>query len=160
MKNKKYRQPLDVNEIDPIILFMVLYNNSKQQGMGLLDSSGVQDIDQDEAKSLLSEQPAAYGVGMHGSIMRQRNPKKADLINEWIDFQPKTLDYVRGRVMKCSINGIELDTWGYDRDNGKGAAQACIDEAKFLQRPIEDIQGLLPSFMHKTLDEDKEVQDG
>ena len=152
MKDEKYKERLDVNEIDPIILFMVLYNNSKQQGMGFLDTSGVHNIDQDEAKALLLEQPAAQG-----SIMRQRNPKKADLINEWIDFQPKMLDYVRGRVMKCNINGIELDTWGYDRDNGEGAAQACIDEAMEIQN---DNSSLFNKDLRKMLDEDKEVQDG
>lgn len=36
-------------------------------------------------------------------------------------------DYLKGRVMKINLEGNELDTWGYDRDNGEGAAQKIID---------------------------------
>lgn len=36
-------------------------------------------------------------------------------------------DYLQGRVMKIDLKGDELDTWGYDRDNGDGAAQRALD---------------------------------
>lgn len=36
-------------------------------------------------------------------------------------------DYLHGRVMKVHIGGDEFDPWGYDRDNGEGAAQRVID---------------------------------
>lgn len=35
-------------------------------------------------------------------------------------------DYLKGRVMKVDLDGDELDTWGYDRDNGEGAAEHAI----------------------------------
>jgi hypothetical protein len=35
-------------------------------------------------------------------------------------------DYIKGRVMKVDLSGDELDTWGYDRDNGQGAAELAI----------------------------------
>lgn len=35
-------------------------------------------------------------------------------------------DYVKGRVMKVNLTGDEFDPWGYDRDNGEGAAAAVI----------------------------------
>ena len=35
-------------------------------------------------------------------------------------------DYLKGRVMKIDLSGNELDTWGYDRDNGQGAAEKAI----------------------------------
>jgi hypothetical protein len=117
MKDEKYKERLDVSEIDPIILFMILYNNSKQQGMGFLQISGVQDIDQDQAAQILKQQP----------------PCPVHFRKKTNGFQPRMLDYVNGRVMKCSINGEELDTWGYDRDNGEGAAQKSIDEAMEVQ---------------------------
>lgn len=35
-------------------------------------------------------------------------------------------DYLRGRVMKVDIGGELLDPWGYDRDNGAGAAKRAL----------------------------------
>jgi hypothetical protein len=37
-------------------------------------------------------------------------------------------DYLHGRVMKVCIpkDGKSLEEWGYDRDNGKGAASRAI----------------------------------
>ncbi len=43
------------------------------------------------------------------------------LLKQGTDF-----DYLKGRVMKINLKGDELDTWGYDRDNGAGAAQKAI----------------------------------
>lgn len=39
-------------------------------------------------------------------------------------------DYLQGRVMKIDLAGDELDTWGYDRDNGEGAAKQAISALK------------------------------
>lgn len=36
-------------------------------------------------------------------------------------------DYLKGRVMKLELKGDNLDPWGYDRDNGIGAAKRAID---------------------------------
>jgi len=36
-------------------------------------------------------------------------------------------DYLKGRVMKVELGNDSLDPWGYDRDNGPGAAQRAID---------------------------------
>lgn len=36
-------------------------------------------------------------------------------------------DYVQGRVMKVDLSGDSFSPWGYDRDNGKGAAETIID---------------------------------
>lgn len=38
-------------------------------------------------------------------------------------------DYLKGRVMKVRINGDSFDEWGYDCDNGQGAAQRAISAA-------------------------------
>lgn len=35
-------------------------------------------------------------------------------------------DYHKGRVMKVDLGGDVLDTWGYDRDNGEGAAERAL----------------------------------
>lgn len=39
-------------------------------------------------------------------------------------------DYLKGRVMKVDLSGDELDTSGYDRDNGQGAAERAITELR------------------------------
>lgn len=38
-----------------------------------------------------------------------------------------SFDYIQGRVLKINLGKAELDPWGYDRDNGQGAAQRAID---------------------------------
>ena len=35
-------------------------------------------------------------------------------------------DYLAGRVMKIAIDGDDIDTWGYNRDNGSNAAENVI----------------------------------
>ena len=40
--------------------------------------------------------------------------------------QTTYFDYVHGRVMKIDLKGDALSTWGYDRDNGAGAAELAI----------------------------------
>lgn len=46
------------------------------------------------------------------------------LLEQCTDF-----DYLKGRVMKIDLSGDTLNTWGYDRDNGEGAAERAINEA-------------------------------
>ena len=41
-------------------------------------------------------------------------------------------DYVNGRVMKSDLSGDEFDTWGYDRDNGEGAAEKALKKAGLI----------------------------
>jgi len=36
-------------------------------------------------------------------------------------------DYLKGRVMKVDLFSDDLDPWGYDRDNGPGAASRAIE---------------------------------
>ena len=38
-------------------------------------------------------------------------------------------DYLKGRVMRVDLSGDSLDPWGYDRDNGEGAAENAILKA-------------------------------
>lgn len=40
-----------------------------------------------------------------------------------------SFDYLFGRVMKVDLSKNTFDSWGYDRDNGQGAAQAAIFQA-------------------------------
>lgn len=49
---------------------------------------------------------------------------------EKILLRQTSFDYLQGRVMKIDLSGDEFDPWGYDRDNGQGAAQRLIDELR------------------------------
>ena len=134
---KKYKERLDVSDINPVLLFMVLFNLSKQQGYGVLDGSGRNSMTYSEAHDELFEHPLAIEVGRKE---RQLAPTQV-VAGELFIHKPRMLDYVRGRVMKCTINGKELDTWGYDRDNGEGAAAEAVAAARELQK---DIQNIIP----------------
>lgn len=41
--------------------------------------------------------------------------------------RPLHFDYWHGRVLKVDISGDSFDPWGYDRDNGQGAAERVIE---------------------------------
>ena len=36
-------------------------------------------------------------------------------------------DYLKGRVMKIDLTEDEVDTWGYNRDNGEKAAEIAVE---------------------------------
>lgn len=85
---------IDISKMDKAEVLRVLYNDSKQQGMGFLHARGREPLTHAEAEELLK--------------------------------QGTSFDYLHGRVMKVNIGGNSLDPWGYDRDNGQGAAQRAI----------------------------------
>ena len=57
-----------------------------------------------------------------GSQSMNEQEAAAVIKEEGMDF-----DYLRGRVMKISIEDDEIDTRLYDRDNGEGAAERAIN---------------------------------
>lgn len=42
--------------------------------------------------------------------------------------QDAYVDYLGGRVIKCDFSKDTLEPWGFDRDNGEGAAKRVIDK--------------------------------
>jgi hypothetical protein len=59
--------------------------------------------------------------------------------------QTTYFDYLKGRVMKVDLAGDELDTSGYDRDNGQGAAERVIAEL----RQTGEVNSLSIQAMHR-----------
>jgi len=58
----------------------------------------------------------------------QATPKDMTLKEAAAELERYTyFDYLKGRVMKVDLKTDMLDPWGYDRDNGPGAAQRAID---------------------------------
>jgi hypothetical protein len=86
---------IDISKLDKAEVLAALYNNSRQQGMGFLNSRGREPLTKEEAAELLKE--GTY------------------------------FDYLAGRVMKVDLKGDTLDTYGYDRDNGRGAAARALE---------------------------------
>jgi hypothetical protein len=87
-------------------LLAALFNGSRQQGMGALDTSGEVNMSEDEAQEILGKM----------------SPR--------CDF-----DYLRGRVMKIDLSGDDLDPLLYDRDNGKGAAFNAVKQYLVGDKP-------------------------
>lgn len=102
---------INIKGIDKARILAALYNASKQQGMGFLHTKGAagKDMSTAEAQAEIDARLA------HGG------PAAA------IYF-----DYLHGRVMKVDLTGDELDPWGYDRDNGAGAAERALIDAGLL----------------------------
>ncbi len=94
-------ETIDVSDIARGQLLASLYNSSKPQGLGILHFTP-EEMSPSEAVKLL-------------------NPDLG---------KPSYFDYLQGRVMKVEINGQTLDPWGYDRDNGQGAAQSVVDRIR------------------------------
>jgi hypothetical protein len=87
---------IDISEINKAELLKALYDHSQPQGMGILHYDP-RPMTLEEADELTSGDDVCL-----------------------------YFDYLKGRVMKVDISGDTLDTWGYDRDNGEGAAAAAI----------------------------------
>lgn len=68
---------------------------------------------------------AAKPQGM-GFLHYDPTPMTVKEAQEYLDAGQLCFDYLKGRVMKVNLSGDELDPWLYDRDNGKGAAEAAI----------------------------------
>lgn len=89
---------MDIKGLDKAAVLAALYNGSSQQGMGFLDLRGTSDLTVEEARQLLAKNTSKY------------------------------FDYLYGRVLKISLAGDDVDTLLYNRDNGRGAAEAIIEE--------------------------------
>lgn len=67
------------------------------------------------------------GMGfMHYQSGDMEISEAEELLTRTQDF-----DYLKGRVMKLDLSrDNQFDEWGYDRDNGRGAAQKAVDAAR------------------------------
>lgn len=87
---------IDITGLDKAEVLAALFNASKQQGMGFLDSTGARPMSVEDARRYTERGGEQY------------------------------YDYLRGRVMKVDLSKNHFDPWGYDRDNGEGAAERAL----------------------------------
>ena len=82
----------------------------------------IADLDKAEVLAALFNNSKQQGMGfMHSEGRAAMTVADASALLK----QDNYFDYLRGRVMKVSIED-SLDPWGYDRDNGEGAAEQAI----------------------------------
>jgi hypothetical protein len=86
---------IDISKLSKARVLAALFNSSRQQGLGFLDSRGAKPMSEEEAEKVIAEQGLYF-------------------------------DYLRGRVMKVSLDGDSLEPRLYDRDNGPGAAERAL----------------------------------
>jgi hypothetical protein len=63
-----------------------------------------------------------------GRLQFDPNPMTTEEAKQILDSGQTYFDYLKGRVMKVNLEGDSLDPWGFDRDNGQGAAAAAIEQ--------------------------------
>lgn len=91
---------MNIEGLSKPAVLAALFNASKQQGMGFMDSRGASSMsEEDAAEVIVGHMTAGHGM---------------------------CFDYLRGRIMKINIQHDDVNTWGYDRDNGEGAAERAI----------------------------------
>lgn len=79
-----------------------------------------------EVLAALYNNSKPQGLGMlHYNPDIMTKEKAAEILKKTEHF-----DYLLGRVMKVSLDTDELSVWGYDRDNGDGAAERALKDLK------------------------------
>ena len=91
---------MNIEGLDKAEVLAALYNGSRQQGMGFLQTRGAEGMTVEQAREELASNERGY------------------------------FDYLHGRVMKISLRGEELNTALYNRDNGQGAAESIIEDLR------------------------------
>ena len=88
---------ISIQGLNKAAVLAALYNASKPQGMGFMHYDA-KPMTTEEAQQLLDSDPCQY------------------------------FDYLKGRVMKIGLSKEEdVNTWGYNRDNGENAAEKVIE---------------------------------
>ena len=82
-------------------------------------------------------------LGMGFLAFKAADMSRAE-VQRMLDGGQTYFDYVQGRVMKVDLSGDELNTWGYNRDNGVGAAERIIGKLRNPETTPAKTQTTLP----------------
>lgn len=72
-------------------------------------------------------------VGLGFFAAKSNTKMTAEDAQKYLDKGQTYFDYLEGRVMKIDVSGDEMDPWGYDRDNGQGAANKVVEAIRKSQ---------------------------
>lgn len=98
---------VNIAGLDKVELFAALYNYAKPLGMGFMQYDPTP-LTKEAAEKLMS-------AGDDSSRMFPGFAKKG-----------LYFDYVKGRPLKINLEGDEMDTYLYNRDQGEGAAEKIV----------------------------------
>lgn len=73
-------QPIDISKLDKAEVLAALYNNSRQQGMGLLNPRGREPLTKEQAAELLKQ--TTYFDYLAGRVMKVE--LKDDILDPWL----------------------------------------------------------------------------
>lgn len=107
--------------------------DENQEDFGvIIVEEGVVDISNKDKAEVLA---ALYNNSHpHGLGLLQYNPEPMTIEQAREILKHSTyFDYLAGRVMKISLEGNIVHTWGYNRDNGNGAAERAISQCRNIQ---------------------------
>lgn len=113
---------IDISGVDKGALLAECFNGSSVSGMGVFQAGrGPKVMTYEQGREII-EQALAGNTADDNTVMfpglKRRRP---DLY----------FDYLFGRPLKIDLTGDEVDSWGYDRDNGgDGALQRLVDKVK------------------------------
>ena len=80
--------------------------------------------DKAEVLAALYNDSHPHGYGFLQFNAEPMTPEEArEILQETVNF-----DYLNGRVMKISLAGDEISVYGYDTNNGEGAAAKAISK--------------------------------
>ena len=114
---------VDISGLSKGAVLAALYNASKPLGMGMLHFDPAE-MTEEDANALIER---LTGGKLQAQYMGDADAGTSDTHAFGGASQTKLyFDYVKGRVMKVDITGDELNPWGFDRDNGEGAAERAI----------------------------------
>ncbi len=116
---------IDITGIDPAVILMMAHNNSRPLGMGFLQDRGPMSY---ETAKTITDEALSTGVD-HNDVASFKGLGGRNKPGEC------HFDYVYGRPMKFSIKDNTIpDSWGYNRDNGSGALERIIEQARTYKK--------------------------
>lgn len=95
-------------------------------GVNIIEDGIVDISNKDKAEVLAALYNNSHPHGM-GFLHYNPEPMTIEQARELLE-QTTYFDYLAGRVMKIDLGSNEVRTWGYNRNNGAGAAERVISQ--------------------------------
>lgn len=99
---------------------------TEDYGVTIVEEGVVDISNKDKAQVLMALYNNSHPHGM-GFLHFNPEPMTVEQARE-ILAKTQDFDYLAGRVMKISLKSNLVRTWGYNRDNGEGAAERAISQ--------------------------------
>lgn len=109
----------------------VVDESKEDFGVTIIEEGVVDISNKDKAEVLVALYNNSHPYGM-GFLQYNPEPMTIEKARELLK-KTTHFDYLDGRVMKISLEGNTVRTWGYNRDNGKGAAERAISQCRNIQ---------------------------